>query len=106
MGSTGSPIYQQVMSDNLPAAQHLFEQLLEHAAADGEIRADVDTKMFAYLITAMNNEVIQYHTDHVGQGYDERMVATVDKFLDFLRHGFGPVCAAADAQQPTAAEAP
>lgn len=105
MENQGSPIYQQVMADSLPAAQHLFEALLERAAANGEIRADIDTKMFAHLMAAMNNVVIQYHTDCVSQSYDELMIATVDKFLAFVRHGFGPAASQADAPRAEAAAA-
>jgi AcrR family transcriptional regulator len=83
------PIYEAVMDTNLPTAYELFETLLKNAIAKGEVRADIDTKMFAYMITSMNTIVIEYYVEHLAQTYDEKMMETIDKFLDFLKNGIG-----------------
>jgi hypothetical protein len=37
----------------------------------------------------MNALVIEYYLEHLGPEHDENMTETIDKFLDFLRHGIG-----------------
>ena len=87
--SKGSPIYEEVMAGNLPSAYEFFETLLENAIARGEVRADLDIQMFAYLIVSINTLVVTYYSEYIAQDYDEKMFATIDKFLDFLKHGIG-----------------
>ncbi len=77
------------MTDNMPTAYEIFETLLEKAITQGEVRADIDVKMFAYLIASLNTLVLEYYTEHVAQDYDEKMLATVDQLIDFLRFGIG-----------------
>ncbi len=84
-----SPIYKEIMADNSSIANEFFEKLLENAIARGEVRADIDIKMFAYMIASMNTLVIEYYLEYVTQGYDEKMMTTIDKFLDFLKNGIG-----------------
>ena len=87
--SKGKPIYAEIMADNLPSAYVIFETLLENAIERGEVRADIDIKMFAYLIASMNALVIEYYIEYLAQKYDGKMMETIDKFLDFLKNGIG-----------------
>jgi len=89
LASKGTPIYEEVMEDNLPVANEFFETLLEDAIHRGEVRADVDVGLFAHLISSLNTLVLEYYLEHVAQDYDERMLTTVDQFIDFLRYGIG-----------------
>ena len=82
-------IYKEAMANNMPAANEFFETLLEGAIVRGEVRADIDVKMFAFLIMSMNALVVEYYMENVAQSYDEKMMATIDKFLDFLKDGIG-----------------
>ena len=84
-----APIYRELMAENLPSAYEFFETLLENAVARGEVRADIDTKMFAYMIASMNTHVVEYYMEHVAQDCDEGMFETLEKFLDFLKSGIG-----------------
>jgi len=84
-----APIFRELAAENLPSAYEFFETLLENAVARGEVRADIDTKMFAYMIASMSTHVVEYYLEHVTQDYDEGMVDTLDKFLDFLKNGIG-----------------
>ena len=84
-----APIYKEMMADNMSSAYDFFETLLENAVARGEVRADIDIKMFAYMIASMNTLLIEYYTEFVAQDYDEKMFETIDKFLDFLKNGIG-----------------
>jgi len=78
-----------VLVDNLQSADGFFETLLENEIARSEVWADIDVKMFAYMITAMNTLLVEYNTPYVAQDYDENMMETIDKFLDFLKNGIG-----------------
>lgn len=82
-----APVYRELMAENLPSAHEFFETLLENAVARGEVREDIDIKMFAYVITSMNAHVVEYYVEHVTQDLDEGMLETIDKFVDFLRNG-------------------
>jgi AcrR family transcriptional regulator len=84
-----SPTYRELMGENLPHAYEFFETLLENAVAKGEVRADIDTKMLAYLFVSMNAHIVEYHMEHVSYEYDEGMFETLDKFVDLLRSGIG-----------------
>jgi AcrR family transcriptional regulator len=84
-----APTYRELMADNLPTAYEFFDKILENAMARGEVRADIDVKMTAYMIASMNTHVIEYYTKYVAQDYDEKMMETIDKFLDFLKNGIG-----------------
>jgi AcrR family transcriptional regulator len=89
LASKGTPIYEEVMGHNMPSASGFFETLLKDAITRGQVRADTDATMLAYLITALSALVVEYYLDHLGPEYDERMMDTIDKFLDLLRHGIG-----------------
>jgi AcrR family transcriptional regulator len=84
-----APIFKAVKADTWPYSFALFETLLENAIARGEVRADLDIKMFGYLITSLNAVVIEYYSEFVSQTVDESMIETVDKFIDFLKNGIG-----------------
>ncbi len=84
-----SAIYKTVVDENLPAANDIFEALLARAVERGEIRADIDVKMFAYMISSMTAVVSSYYVEYVAGDFDEGMMDTVDKFLDFLKNGIG-----------------
>ena len=84
-----SEIYKEVMANNVPTAHSLFETLLQTAVAKGEVRPNLDIKMLAYVITAMNTSIIEYYIEYLEHDYDEKMLETIEKFLDFLKNGIG-----------------
>lgn len=84
-----APIYKEVIDENSPTAYMFFETLLQNAIARGEVRADIDVKLFAFMISAMNTLMVEYWTEHVAQDYQDGMMETIDKFLDFLKNGIG-----------------
>lgn len=86
-----SPIYDEVMADYWPTTVDFFETLLETAIQKGEIRSDLDVRMFAYLIASMNRHVVEYYMEYVNRDNFEDMMDTIDKFLSFLRVGIGGV---------------
>ena len=83
------PLYRELMAENLPTAYQFFETLLETAVVKGEVRADIDTKMLAYMLVPMNAHFVEYYVEHVAQEHDESMLEILDKFVDMLRSGIG-----------------
>ena len=84
-----APIYKEAVAGKMPAAYEFIGTLLESAIVDGEVRADIDIKMYAFLIASMSTLVVAYHMENVTGSYDETMMVTIDKFLDFLKNGIG-----------------
>jgi AcrR family transcriptional regulator len=87
--SKGMPIYEEVIGRNMPSASEFFEPLLENAIARGEVRAGIDARMLAYMISSMSTLVVEYYLEHLGPRYDEKMMETIDQFFDVLKHGIG-----------------
>ncbi len=84
-----APIYHELKADVLPSSFEYFEVQLEKAIERGEVRDDIDVKMFAYIITEMSVLVVEYFMEHVARPFDESMLEMVDEFLDFLKKGIG-----------------
>ncbi len=84
-----APIFKALKADIWPSSIAIFETLLQSAIARGEVRADIDVNMFAYLITSMNTLVVEYYLEFVSPAIDESMIETVDKFIDLLKNGIG-----------------
>ncbi len=87
--SKGTPIYEEVIQQSLPAAYEFFEPLLQKAIQRGEVRADIDVKMTAFFLTNLNTALVEYYLEHVSSNYDERMIETIDKFLALIIRGIG-----------------
>jgi len=84
-----SPIFKEVLVENLPTAYQFFETLLENARDKGEIRTDIDLRMLAFMVASMSNLVVEYYTEFVAEDYAEKMIETLDQFLDVLKNGIG-----------------
>jgi AcrR family transcriptional regulator len=87
LASRGTAIYRAVTERIEPSGTAFFEALLENAIEQGEVRADIDCEMLAYMISSMYTLVIEYYLEHVHPKYDEAMMETISQFLDFLRRG-------------------
>ena len=95
LASKGTPIYEEIIGRNMPSASEFFEPLLANAVVRGEVRADIDAKMLAYMVTSLSALVVEFYLEHVGTDYDDQMMKTVDQVLDILRHG---ICTKASAE--------
>ncbi|MBT3240048.1 MAG: TetR/AcrR family transcriptional regulator [Chloroflexi bacterium] len=82
-----SVVYDEIMHGNRDAANQFFRILLEKAVDKGEIRSDLDIPMFAYMIGAMNTQMIEYFTDFETFEDDDKLLETVDIFIEFLKNG-------------------
>jgi AcrR family transcriptional regulator len=84
-----APIFEEATTDNLPLSSSAIETLLERAIARGEIREDIDIKMFAYMIASMSVDMVEYCSKLALQGMDASAIEAVDAFVDLFRNGIG-----------------
>ncbi|SHH33342.1 TetR/AcrR family transcriptional regulator [Clostridium grantii] len=84
---TTQPIYQEIIGDSSSIANNIFESLLKQAFERGEIRGNIDTKFIGTLISSMNTSVAEFYLENVNAKWDNQLMETVDKFLDFLKFG-------------------
>jgi AcrR family transcriptional regulator len=89
LSNKDAPIYKELRANNQPSSSAVFERLLERAAVKGEIKADTDIKMLAYLLTAMSTTIIEYSIRANPDATYEAMNQGVDLFIDILRDGIG-----------------
>jgi len=82
-------IYKELSASSMPAANEFFETLLENAVERGEVRADLDLRMFAYLIASMNAIVVEYCAANNARSIDREIMAGIDQFIEFLKNGMG-----------------
>lgn len=82
-----SPIYQEIIHDNTPTANEFFKNLLRNAITKGEVRADINLEMVAYLITSLHTIIAEYYMERVSVDFDASMLQTYETFIDFLRNG-------------------
>ncbi|WP_267241756.1 TetR/AcrR family transcriptional regulator [Streptomyces sp. PR69] len=54
---------------------HRVAELLKAAAADGDLRADVDPKLATRLLFGMVNSLVEWYRPHPGASHDENQVA-------------------------------
>ncbi len=87
------PIYKKIMGENITNAYGVFEGLLKQAIEKGEIREDIDVKFVSYIISSMNVVTLEYYQDICiedskdNEKWDEGIMSTVDKLLDFIQYG-------------------
>ncbi|RMG94039.1 MAG: TetR/AcrR family transcriptional regulator [Chloroflexi bacterium] len=89
LASKDTPIFEELVDQNLPVASQLFQELLHQAIQRGEIRPDIDINLIAYLIASINTTLLEYYTENINQEFDEKILNTVEKFIDLLRNGIG-----------------
>jgi AcrR family transcriptional regulator len=87
LAAKGTPIYKQFSERTAPSGAEFFEALLKNAVAKDEVRADIDIAMLAHVITSMYTAVTERHLERVSPDYCEKMMETIDRFLDVLKHG-------------------
>lgn len=90
-----SDIYRAYSHSRSPAGSEYFSELVKMGQARNEIRSDIDHQLLVYMIASMNELVVEYHARYISRQYDQTMMGTLEKFIDFLKHGI-----AADNQTP------
>lgn len=86
-------LFKEIIEDNIETSNQVFEQLLNMGIERGEIRPDIDLKLTAHLISALNVEISEYYQKQVAKKddyfYDDGVLVTIGKFLDLLKFGIG-----------------
>ncbi len=82
-----SKIYRSAISSNFSSGIDFYRTLLNRALERGQVRADIDVHMLAYLITLINNGMVEYYVEFVSDQYDDTMLATIDQFINFIEFG-------------------
>lgn len=86
-------LFKEIISDNIDTSNQVFELLLQKGIERGEVRSDIDLKLVAYLISALNVQINEYYQKNITEKedyfYDDNVLETIDKFLNFLKYGIG-----------------
>lgn len=82
-----TPIYHELIKNNISQTNEFFENLLRKAINRNEIRADINIKLLAYLIASLNTTLIDYYHEYAYDDYGEQMMKIVDEFIKLLRDG-------------------
>ncbi|MDN5314133.1 MAG: hypothetical protein PWP10_2880 [Clostridiales bacterium] len=85
------PVFVEFMQENLNKSDELFHVLISKGIERGELRADLDIKFTAHIISSLNTAAADYYQQNIKVEIDEEYMLTVDKFIDFLRNGIGRV---------------
>ena len=93
MSDRSHALFKEIIEDNMETSNQVFEQLLAMGIERGEIRGDIDLKLTAHLISALNVEINEYYQRVVSTQevdlLDGGILDTIGKFLDLLKHGIG-----------------
>ncbi len=93
MSDRSHALFKEIIEDNMETSNQVFEQLLVMGIERGEIRGDIDLKLTAHLISALNVEISEYYQRIVSTQevdlLDGGILDTIGKFLDLLRYGIG-----------------
>ncbi len=90
--NVNSPIYQELLGENLPASYKIYEELLKLAVQRGEVREDIDIVYVSYMLVTLAVANFEYWLETNNHDFDigkhtESIMKLVDKQLDFLKNG-------------------
>lgn len=94
MKNTNSPIYKDLISENMGSTTEVYENLLRLAQQRGEVRQDIDVKYVGYMMTTMSIANIEYWLCGDGTEFDikqymKTVMDTVDMQMDLIKNGIG-----------------
>lgn len=89
LNDRANPIYEEIIGQNISAANGIFETLLLKAIERGEVRGDIDTKFMSYIISSSSLLLVDYNRDYANNQSYSNIMETLDKFLDFIQFGIG-----------------
>jgi AcrR family transcriptional regulator len=82
-----TPIYRELIKNNISQSYEFFENLLQNAIERDEIRNNINIKLLAYIIASLNTTIVDYYHENVYDDYGEQMITIVDEFIKLLRDG-------------------
>jgi len=84
-----SPLYQEIVKDNIGKSNEIFEKLILLAIDKGEIRKNINVKLLSHMISDMNSSIVDYYRNNISKDWDEGILIILDEFLDILKYGIG-----------------
>ena len=82
-----SELKKEIMGDNIPKSNKLFEDLLVDGINKGDINRNIDVKLVAYLITSLSISISEYFINEVKEESDMEIMDLIDKTLDVIKNG-------------------
>ncbi|MGF7057626.1 TetR/AcrR family transcriptional regulator [Brassicibacter mesophilus] len=82
-----SDLKKEIMGNNVPKSNKLFEDLLSDGIDKGDIKRDIDVKLVAYLITSLSISTSEYFINEVKEESDMEIMGLIDKTLDIIKNG-------------------
>ncbi|MCP5094484.1 MAG: TetR/AcrR family transcriptional regulator [Chloroflexi bacterium] len=86
-------VYQEIFSDGMDTAKAFYENLLNIAIANGEIRTDMNPRFIVHILQSLSITIFDYYFEEV-KGNDFNMTKveddvmdTVNMTLDFIKNG-------------------
>jgi|LGOV01.1.fsa_nt_gb AcrR family transcriptional regulator len=89
LSDISSPLYQEIVKENIGKSNEIFEYLIQQGINRGEIRGNINIKFIAHLISDMNVSIVEYYRKNVSKDWDEGIFIILDELLDFLKRGIG-----------------
>lgn len=86
-------VYKEIFSDGNDVAKQFFENLLNTAISNGEVRSDINMRFITHLLISMNTSIFEYYFEEVkGNSFDfaeinDDIMDTVNMTLDFIKNG-------------------
>lgn len=84
-----SPLYQEIVKDNVAISNEIFEMLILKAIGKGEIRKNINVKLLAHMISDMNVSISNYYRKNISKDWDDGIFSILNEFLDMLKFGIG-----------------
>jgi AcrR family transcriptional regulator len=81
---------QEIYSENRSETENFYQQLLQSAAAKGEINESLDIQFLSYLITSFSTELIDYffRKDYQSEADNfEEILSYLDQLIFILKNG-------------------
>lgn len=76
-----------ILGENIPKSDELFEKLLKQGIESGDINPDIDLKVVAHMITTMSISISEYFLMKMGDKDIMDIMNLVDNMLDVFKNG-------------------
>lgn len=87
LSDTSSPLYQELVKDNIGRARDVYSQLIRIGIERGELDPQINVDLIAHLFADLNVSATEYYLNNVSKDLDENLWQTLDELLLFLRKG-------------------
>lgn len=89
LGDTSSPLYQEIVKNNMHRSRAIYGQLIKQGIERGEIKSDINIPLIVQIISDMNLSFIEFYRQNISTEFDESMMEPLDGMIKFLKEGIG-----------------